>query len=44
MIELHSSPTPNGQKVMIMLEELGITYTQWITIVALGLRPLVVSR
>ena len=26
MIELHSSPTPNGQKVMIMLEEIGI---QW---------------
>jgi GST-like protein len=23
MIELHSSPTPNGQKVMIMLEEIG---------------------
>ena len=26
MIELHSSPTPNGQKVMIMLEELGIEW------------------
>src|SRR5688572_17227541 len=24
MIELHSSPTPNGQKVMIMLEETGL--------------------
>ena len=26
MIELHSSPTPNGQKVMIMLEELGVEW------------------
>jgi GSH-dependent disulfide-bond oxidoreductase len=26
MIELHSTPTPNGQKVMIMLEELGIEW------------------
>jgi GSH-dependent disulfide-bond oxidoreductase len=26
MIELHSSPTPNGQKIMIMLEELGIEW------------------
>lgn len=26
MIELHSSPTPNGQKVMIMLEEIGIEW------------------
>lgn len=26
MIELYSSPTPNGQKVMIMLEEIG---TEW---------------
>ena len=26
MIELHSSPTPNGQKVMIMLEEIGIVW------------------
>lgn len=26
MIELHSSPTPNGQKVMIMLEEIGIDW------------------
>jgi GSH-dependent disulfide-bond oxidoreductase len=26
MIELHSSPTPNGQKVMIMLEETGIEW------------------
>ena len=27
MIELHSSPTPNGQKVMIMLEETGLEWT-----------------
>lgn len=26
MIELHSSPTPNGQKIMIMLEETGIEW------------------
>lgn len=26
MIELHSSPTPNGQKVMIMLEEMGVEW------------------
>ncbi|SCX54141.1 glutathione S-transferase family protein [Nitrosospira sp. Nsp1] len=26
MIELHSSPTPNGQKVMIMLEEIGVEW------------------
>ena len=26
MIELHSSPTPNGQKVMIVLEELGLEW------------------
>ena len=26
MIELHSTPTPNGQKVMILLEELGIEW------------------
>lgn len=26
MIELHSTPTPNGQKVMIMLEEIGIEW------------------
>jgi len=26
MIELHSSPTPNGQKVMIMLEETGLAW------------------
>ena len=26
MIELHSTPTPNGQKVMIMLEELGLEW------------------
>ena len=27
MIELHSQPTPNGQKVMIMLEECGLEWT-----------------
>jgi len=27
MIELHSMPTPNGQKVMIMLEETGLEWT-----------------
>lgn len=27
MIELHSTPTPNGQKVMIMLEECGLPWT-----------------
>ena len=26
MIELHSTPTPNGQKVMIMLEETGLEW------------------
>lgn len=26
MIELHSQPTPNGQKVMIMLEEAGLEW------------------
>jgi GST-like protein len=26
MIELYSTPTPNGQKVMIMLEECGIEW------------------
>ncbi len=26
MIELHSTPTPNGQKIMIMLEELGLEW------------------
>lgn len=26
MIELHSMPTPNGQKVMIMLEEIGLPW------------------
>ncbi|MEO6824940.1 MAG: glutathione binding-like protein [Nitrosospira sp.] len=26
MIELHSSPTPNGQKLMIMLEETGVEW------------------
>lgn len=27
MIEVHSTPTPNGQKVMIMLEEVGLSWT-----------------
>ena len=27
MIELHSMPTPNGQKIMIMLEETGLEWT-----------------
>lgn len=27
MIELHSQPTPNGQKLMIMLEETGLEWT-----------------
>jgi GST-like protein len=27
MIELHSMPTPNGQKIMIMLEETGLKWT-----------------
>ena len=27
MLELHSMPTPNGQKVMIMLEECGLPYS-----------------
>ncbi len=27
MIELHSTPTPNGQKIMIMLEETGLEWT-----------------
>ena len=26
MIELHTAPTPNGQKLMIMLEETGLPY------------------
>ena len=26
MLELHSMPTPNGQKVMIMLEECGLPW------------------
>ena len=27
MIELYTSPTPNGYKVSIMLEEIGLDYT-----------------
>jgi GST-like protein len=27
VIELHSTPTPNGQKVMILLEECGLPWT-----------------
>ena len=26
MIDLYSSPTPNGRKISIMLEELGVEY------------------
>ena len=26
MIDLYSSPTPNGRKITIMLEELGVEY------------------
>ena len=26
MIDLYSSPTPNGRKISIMLEELGVKY------------------
>jgi GST-like protein len=36
MIELHSSPTPNGQKVMIMLEELGIEWKHFDVNIRLG--------
>lgn len=36
MIELHSSPTPNGQKVMIMLEETGLEWRHIDVNIALG--------
>jgi GSH-dependent disulfide-bond oxidoreductase len=36
MIELHSSPTPNGQKVMIMLEEIEIEWKHFDVNIGLG--------
>ena len=36
MIELHSSPTPNGQKVMIMLEETGLAWKHFDINIRLG--------
>ena len=36
MIELHSSPTPNGQKVMIMLEETGLPWKHFDINIRLG--------
>jgi len=36
MIELHSSPTPNGQKVMIMLEETGLEWKHVDVYIRLG--------
>ena len=36
MIELHSSPTPNGQKVMIMLEETGLEWKHFDVLIRLG--------
>jgi GST-like protein len=36
MIELHSSPTPNGQKVMIMLEEIGLEWKHIDVNISLG--------
>jgi GST-like protein len=36
MIELHSSPTPNGQKVMIMLEETGLEWKHVDVNISLG--------
>jgi len=36
MIELHSSPTPNGQKVMIMLEETGLEWKHFDINIRLG--------
>lgn len=36
MIELHSQPTPNGQKVMIMLEECGLEWKHFDVNIRLG--------
>jgi GSH-dependent disulfide-bond oxidoreductase len=36
VIELHSSPTPNGQKVMIMLEETGLEWKHFDVQIRLG--------
>lgn len=36
MIELHSSPTPNGQKIMIMLEETGLEWKHVDVNISLG--------
>ena len=36
MIELHSSPTPNGQKVMIMLEETSLEWKHIDVNISLG--------
>lgn len=36
MIELHSSPTPNGQKVMIMLEETGLEWKHFDVLIRVG--------
>ena len=36
MIELHSTPTPNGQKVIIMLEECGLEWTHVEVSIRLG--------
>ena len=36
MIELHSSPTPNGQKIMIMLEETGLEWKHFDVHIRLG--------
>jgi GST-like protein len=36
MIELHSSPTPNGQKIMIMLEETGLEWRHIDVNISLG--------
>ena len=36
MIELHSMPTPNGRKLMIMLEETGLPWRHIDVNIALG--------
>jgi len=36
VIELHSSPTPNGQKIMIMLEETGLEWKHFDVQIRLG--------